>query len=229
MNNLPNRTLDILTTTSTKYYTAPTDGTATVCLIQAANKNLYGGSLNNEVTIMVSSSDGLFYLAKNMVVGSRSSITPLSGELILSPGDQIWAYASQSDGTQDIELVMSMIERSDSGNYSTTYSFINGSLQLTAPYNNIYTVPSGKRVIVTLLQASNITGESQSIDIRIKPAGTARSLGYGIEIPPSSSIDVITGRLVLLQDDIVQGAAINANVVDVVVAGVLFNDYIVIE
>lgn len=225
MYNLLNRTCNLLTTSSTKYYTAPADGTATVCLIQASYKNLFELDKSNEVTIMVSSSDGLFYLSKNMVIGPRSAITSLSGELILSGSDQIWAYVSSSYSGHSVELVMSMIERNNSGNFSKQYSFLNGSALLSSAYNTLYTVPSDKRAIITFLQLSNITGVSQSIDIRISPAGTGPpyySLAYGIDIPPSSSLNVLTGKLVLLENDVILGVCENTDTVQAVISGILF-------
>jgi len=107
-----NRTIDQLGTTNTKIYTCPANTTATICFMQAANVDFYNVT-NNQVTVMVSSSDDSgFYLAKDMVVASRQSVSPISGELLLTSNQEIWAYASQSGSPKFIHLVIGMIERS---------------------------------------------------------------------------------------------------------------------
>jgi len=96
-----------LTTTNTKLYTCITTGSAVVVHLQAANVNT---ASNNEVDVYVSSSDGLFYLAAALVVPYKSSVGILTGQLILSGSNQIWAKCSSSTAPDRVDLTIGTVE-----------------------------------------------------------------------------------------------------------------------
>lgn len=98
-----------LTTTNTKLYTCITSGSAVVTHLQAANANT---SSNNEIDVYVSSSNGLFYLVSSLVVPYKSSVGILTGQLILSGSDQIWAKCSSSTAPDRIDLTIGTVEYS---------------------------------------------------------------------------------------------------------------------
>jgi len=96
-----------LTTTNTKYYTCITTGSAVVVHLQAANVCT---SSNNQVDVYVSSSDGLFYLVRSLVVPYKSSVGVLTGQLILSGSNQIWAAVSSSTSPDRVDLTIGTVE-----------------------------------------------------------------------------------------------------------------------
>ena len=96
-----------LTTTNTKYYTAQPTSSAIVVHLQAANANT---ASNNTVSVAVSSSDGYFYLAYNLVVPYKSAVGLLTGQLILSGSNQIWAFCSSSTSPDRVDLTIGTIE-----------------------------------------------------------------------------------------------------------------------
>ena len=96
-----------LTTTNTLYYTVQPTASAIVTHLQVAN---YCTSSNNEVSVYVSSSNGLFALAEFLVVPYKSAVGILTGQLVLSGSDQIWAKCSSSTSPNRLDLTIGTVE-----------------------------------------------------------------------------------------------------------------------
>jgi len=103
------------------------------------------------------------------------------------------------------------------------YNFVSSQYTLTTVLSTIFEVSSvSNGAIITELQATNKTSTSQSVAIAIDPpVGSSIYLFVG-DVPPSSSIDIITGKLVLLASDKIAGNALVASNIDIVVGGVQF-------
>lgn len=98
-----------LTTSITEYYKVNPSSSAVVVHLQAANVCT---SSNNTVSVAVSASNGLYYLAEHLVVPYKSSVGLLTGQLILSGSDAIYAKCSSSTSPDRIDLTIGIVENS---------------------------------------------------------------------------------------------------------------------
>lgn len=65
----------------------------------------------------------------------------------------------------------------------------------------IYTAPVGYSAVVLLAQAANVTGNTYNVTLSHKRSSTTTELVKDIAIPGNDSLSLITGRLVLQQND----------------------------
>ncbi len=75
----------------------------------------------------------------------------------------------------------------------------------------IYTAPVGYSGVVLLAQAANVTGNSYKVTLSHKRSNVTTELVKDIDIPGNDSLSLITGRLVLQQNDSLILSANDAN------------------
>jgi len=98
------RILHLATTTLTTFYTAPAGGGAVVLGCQVANTTT---TTHVRVDLAVRSGSTTRYLAQNIVVPFDSALGPITGKLVLQPGDQLQARATVANS---LDIVLSVAE-----------------------------------------------------------------------------------------------------------------------
>lgn len=104
MTNTFKRILYAVPTALTTFYTVPAGKTAVVIGCQVANVD----TLNHApLDLAIKSGATTRYLARSIVIPFEASLNPLSGKLILQPGDELQARTS---ALNDLELILSVVE-----------------------------------------------------------------------------------------------------------------------
>lgn len=75
----------------------------------------------------------------------------------------------------------------------------------------IYTAPVGYSGVVLLAQAANVTGNSYTVTFSHRRSNVTTELVKDVAIPGNDSLSLITGRLVLQQNDTLILSASDSN------------------
>lgn len=95
-----------LTTANTTIYSCPSGTTAIVFMAQAANKDV---TQSSSITCVVSdaSAGTTRYIARDIVMPSRTSVNILGGKLVLEASDSLSANSASNSA---IDLILSILE-----------------------------------------------------------------------------------------------------------------------
>lgn len=83
-------------------------------------------------------------------------------------------------------------------NFRTTFA------DITTTTEDVYTPPLGYATVVLMAQVSNIGNDTIQITASVKRGATTTTLIKEASIPINDAINVLTGRLILNQGDILQ-------------------------
>jgi hypothetical protein len=98
------RVLYPATTTLTTFYTAPAGSGAVVVGCQVANTTM---TTHVRVDLAVRSGGTTRYLAQNIVVPFDAALGPITGKLILQPGDELRARSTVANS---LDIILSVTE-----------------------------------------------------------------------------------------------------------------------
>ena len=80
----------------------------------------------------------------------------------------------------------------------------------------VYTVPSSTTTVVIGLTISNLASNSITVDVKLEPAsGDNIHIGKNLPIPSGSTINALSGKLVMLTGDVLKVQSDTANSADI--------------
>ena len=80
----------------------------------------------------------------------------------------------------------------------------------------VYTVPSSTTTVVIGLTISNLASNSITVDVKLEPAsGDNIHIGKNLPVPSGSTINALSGKLVMETADVLKVQSDTANSVDI--------------